>query len=82
MDFRVDCEMVLIHALNNYKILKLIVFDECVSNSETDVYYTSSGFSSTDNLVIKTLNDLILALKKLKEEVGSQVSQSVGILLQ
>lgn len=38
------------------------------------MYYTSSGFCLTDNLVIKTLNDLILALKKLKEEVGSQVS--------
>jgi hypothetical protein len=59
-----------------------MVFDEHVSNTETDAYYTSSGFLLTDNLVIKTLNDLILALKKLKEEVGSQVSQSVVILLE
>jgi len=42
----------------------------------------SSGFSLTDNLVIKTLNDLILELKKLKEEVAKQVSQSVVILVQ
>jgi len=59
-----------------------MVFDEYVSNTETDAYYTSSGFSLTDNLVIKTLNDLILELKKLKEEVAKQVSQSAVILLQ
>jgi hypothetical protein len=59
-----------------------MVFDEYVSNTETDAYYISFGFSLTDNLVIKTLNDLIQALKKLKEEVASQVSQSVAILLQ
>jgi len=58
-----------------------MVFDEQVSNTETDACYTSSGFSLTDNLVIKTLNDLIQALKKLKEEVASQVSQSIAILL-
>jgi hypothetical protein len=61
--------------------MKHIVFDKYVSNTETDAYIIS-GFSLTDNLVIKTLNDLILALKKLKEEVASQVRQSVVILLQ
>jgi hypothetical protein len=59
-----------------------MVFEEYVSNTKTDAYYTSCGFSLTDNLVIKTLNDLIQALKKLKEEVASQVSQSFVILLQ
>ena len=53
-----------------------------VSNTETGAYYTSSGFSLTDNLVIKTLNELIQALKELKKEVASQVSKSVVILLQ
>jgi hypothetical protein len=74
--------ILLIHALNNYKIIRLMVFDEYVSSTKTGAYYTSFGFSLTDNLVIKTLNDLIQALKKLKEEVASQVSQSVVILLQ
>jgi hypothetical protein len=43
-------------------------------NKVIDACYTSSDFCLTDNLVIKTLNDLIIALKMLKEEVGSQVS--------
>jgi len=59
-----------------------MVFDECVSNTETDAYYTSSGFCLTDNLLIKTLNQLIQVVNKLREEVISQVSQLVAILLQ
>jgi hypothetical protein len=58
------------------------MFDACVSNIEADAYYTSSGFSLTDNLLIKTLNELMQAVNKLREEVASQVSQSVVILLQ
>jgi hypothetical protein len=56
-----------------------MVFDEFVSNTETDACYIRYGFSLTDNLVIKTLNDLLLALKKLKEEIASQVSHSVVV---
>jgi hypothetical protein len=59
-----------------------MVFDEYVSNTKAKAYYMSFGFSLTDNLVIKSLLDLIQALKKLKEEVASQVSQSVVVLLQ
>jgi len=92
MNIYKDCKRYLIHALNNNEIIKLMVFDEYVSNTETfdahvsnteaDACYTSSGFSLTDNLLIKALNELIQIVNKLREEVSSQVSQSIVILVQ
>lgn len=76
-----DFKKCLIHTLNNYKIINLTVFDECVSNTETDAYYTGSGFSLPDYSVIKVCNDMLVELKKLKEEVAKQVSWSAVILL-